>query len=713
MRPSRSSEPPLDRLQGPGRWTALAGAAALAVVTLGTYHRVLDHDFVLYDDALYVTANPAAKEGLSPQTVRWAFTTGYAANWHPLPWLSHLLDVELYGITPRGHHLTSLLLHTANTVLLFLVLRNLTGALIQSLVAAALFGLHPAHVESVAWVAERKDVLSMLLGLLAIAAYGAWVRRPSNLRYALLVVVYLLALLAKPMLVTLPFVLLLLDVWPLGRFRERGTSLLPRLREKLPLFLLAAASSLVTFLVQRAGGAMQSAEAYPLAVRCANAVVAYASYLGTLVWPSGLAVFYPHPGASLALASVCGSLGLLLLLTATAWRLRRRQPAWLVGWLWFVGTLVPVIGVVQVGWQARADRYTYLPSIGLFLAVTWGLGALVNTTAEVRTALAATIGAALTACVFLTRAQVGHWRDSETLFRHALEVTQENFLAHNNLGHYYNERGRPADALPQLQAAVRIRPRYPEARTNLGRSLFLLGRLDEAQAEFERARALRPEDPVVLNNLGFTHLQQGEIAEAERWYRLGLLHAPDWAELHQRLAVILLMEDRADEAQAHFARAAELEPSNHLYREHRMGATGQDPRAATALREHVAARHREVALALFRKGRVVEARDQYSRAVAQNPADVESLNDLGYTLFLEGRLDEAIARYEAALRLRPDLELARGNLATARQRRLAAAAGLDQPASPGTGFRRFRPPASQQPSRTRQGRSAQIEVRSR
>jgi tetratricopeptide (TPR) repeat protein len=647
------------------------------VVTFGTYQRLLDSDFIVYDDDQYVTANPAVRDGLTPEAVRWAFTTGHAANWHPLTWLSHLLDVELYGLNPRGHHLTSLVLHIANTVLLFLVLRGLTGTGTPSLVAAALFGLHPAHVESVAWVAERKDVLSTLLGLLTMAAYGAWARRPSLRRYVLMVVPYGLGLLAKPMLVTLPFVLLLLDLWPLGRFRQEGArgGLLPRLREKLPLFILAAASSVVTFLVQRVGGAVQSVDTYPLTVRCENAVVACAGYLRELVWPSALAVFYPHPGASLSLARVLGSLGLLLLLSAAAWRLRRSQPAVLVGWLWFVGTLVPVIGIVQVGWQAMADRYTYIPSIGLFVALTWGAGALAKATAERQTALAAATGAALAACVFLTRAQVGYWRDSETLFRHALEVTQENFLAHNNLGHYYNERERPADALPQVQEAVRIRPGYSEARTNLGRSLFLLGRLDEAYAEFERAYTLRPDDAVVLNNLGFTRLRQGEIAEAERWYRIGLVRAPDWAELHHRLAVILLMEDRPDEARAHFARAAELDPRNLRYQELRAGAAGQDPRAVTALRQHVGTQHRDLALALFRKGRLAEARDQYSRAVRLNPADAESLNDLGYTLFLDGRLDEAIARYEAALRLRPDLALARSNLAEARR----GTAVLEQP----------------------------------
>lgn len=598
-------------------WRAAVAAAALAAATLTAFRGVAGNDFVVYDDDQYVTANPALRGGLTAQAIRWAFTTGHAANWHPLTWLSHLLDVELFGFAPRGHHLMNLALHVAATLLLFLLLRQLTGNALPSLATAALFGLHPAHVESVAWVAERKDVLSTLLGLLAIAAYAGWVRRPSWLRYGVLVGVFALGLLTKPMLVTLPFVLLLLDFWPLRRWRweEALAGLAPRVREKLPLFVLAAAASLVTLLVQRGGGAVQSADRYPLMIRCQNAAVAYADYLRQLVWPVDLAVFYPHPGASLALVRVLGSLGLLLFLTAGAWRLRRSQPALLVGWLWFVGTLVPVIGLVQVGWQARADRYTYLSSIGLFVALAWGARALA-TTPERRTALAAATGAALAACCLLTHAQVGYWRDSETLFLRTLAVTRENFLAHNNLGHFYNEQGRPAEALPHLQDAIRIRPGYSEAHTNLGRALFLLGRLDEAGTQFERAITLQPDDPVTLNNLGFTRLQQGELAAAERWYRLALEQAPDWAELHHRIAVLLLLENRPDEARFH-----------------------------------------------------------YERAVALDPADAESLNDLGYLLLLDGRLDEAIARLEAALRLRPDLELARGNLVAALQAQAAATGG--------------------------------------
>ncbi|MFN7943030.1 MAG: tetratricopeptide repeat protein [Thermoanaerobaculia bacterium] len=660
-------------MASPG-WRAVAAATALVAATLGAYRGVAGNDFVVYDDDQYVTANPALRDGLTAPAIRWAFVTDHAANWHPLTWLSHLLDVQLFGFAPRGHHLMSLALHVAATVLLFLLLRRLTGNALPSLATAALFGLHPAHVESVAWVAERKDVLSTLLGLFAIAAYAGWVRRPSWRRYAALVGLFALGLLAKPMLVTLPFVLLLLDLWPLRRWswKESLAGLVPRVREKLPLFALAAASCSVTFLVQRGGGAVQSADRYPLAIRCQNAAVAYVDYLRQLAWPSDLAVFYPHPGVALSPLRALASLALLLLLTAGAWRLRRSQPAVLVGWLWFLGTLLPVIGLVQVGWQARADRYTYLPSIGLFVALAWGAGALA-TTPERRTALAAATGAALAACCFVTQAQVGYWRDSETLFLRALAVTRENFLAENNLGHFYNERSRPAEALPHLQEAVRIRPGYGEAHTNLGRALFLLGRVDEAGTQFERANALQPGDPVALNNLAFTRLRQGELAQAERWYRLALERAPDWAELNRQMAVLLLLEERPEEARPHLDRAVDLDPGNPAYRELQAGAAGADPAAIVALRRQLGALHREIALALLRKRRPTAARDHYARAIALDPADAESLNDLGYLLLLDGRWDEAIARLEAAVRLRPDLALARDNLADALRARAAAA----------------------------------------
>ena len=669
--PRAAGRPP--RRLASGRAT-LGLAAALAVLVVFAYRGVLDNGFVDFDDDQYVTLNPALRGGLTPAALRWAFTTGYAANWHPLTWLSHLLDVELYGLAPRGHHLTSLLLHVAGTLALFLLLRSLTRQALPSALAAALFGLHPLHVESVAWVAERKDVLSTLLGFCAIAAYASWARRPSAARYGLLLVLYALGLMAKPMLVTLPFALVLLDVWPLRRLELEGPALAfarqlgRRLAEKSPLFALAAASSVVTFLVQRAGGAMRPSAVYPLGVRVQNAVVACAEYLRDLAWPARLAVFYPHPGASIPIRHVVLALALLAGVSAAAWRLRRRLPAVLVGWLWFLGTLVPVSGLVQVGWQGRADRYTYLPSVGLFVAVAWA-GAHLATTRARRAGAAALAAGVLLCLTSLTRAQVARWHDSETLFRHALAVTRENFLAHNNLGHYYNNQDRPLEALAQLEAAIQIRPGYGEAYTNLGRSQFLLGRLDEAWSSFQKALSFQPEDPVTLNNLGFTRLRQGDLAEAEAWYRKALAAAPDWAELHYKLGLALWLQERVVEAHPQLDRAAQLDPTNALFRDLAAGSAPgpAPPEFREGLARFLAKAHRDVGLARFERQDLAGAGTHYARAVALDPADAQARNDLGYVLLLQGQRDEAVAQFREALRLRPDLELPRNNLALALQ----------------------------------------------
>jgi tetratricopeptide (TPR) repeat protein len=593
-------------------------ASLLAAVTSLAYLPVLDNQFVFYDDDLYLLNNSAVRGGLTWNAVRWAFTTGHAANWHPLTWLSHLTDVQLFGLDPRGHHLTSLALHVANTVLLFLLLRRLTGDDGPSLIAAAVWGLHPAHVESVAWAAERKDVLSTLLGLATMAAYAGWSRRPSATRYLGVLVVFGLGLMAKPMLVTLPFVLLLLDQWPLGRFTRGGAepsrSLRARVVEKLPLFALAAASSAVTFLVQQAGGAVKTFDAYPLGVRVANAVVAYAGYLRMLAWPTGLAVFYPHPEDSLSALRVAGCAALLAGVSVAAWRLRPRHPYLLVGWLWFVGTLVPVIGLVQVGWQAMADRYTYLPSIGLCVAAAWGVGAFLG-----RRAAPATWAVALAACFFLTRDQVGRWRDTETLMQHALRLTGENFLAHNNLGHFYNERGQPAAAVPQLEAAIRIRPKYAEARVNLGRSLVMLGQVDRAGVVLEEAIALRADDPVGLNNLAFVRMQQGRIPESVALYDRVLSLSPEWAEVQHRAGVLQLMAGDVRGGRARLAAAASLEAANAEYVLHARGiedlASGRaEAPAARAFLAYLVTSHRQAAAVLAGRGQEREAQTHLRRA---------------------------------------------------------------------------------------------------
>jgi protein O-mannosyl-transferase len=694
-----------------GRRT-LVLAAALALLAFATFLPALGHGFLVYDDDQYVTANPPVRAGLTPSSMRWAFTSGHAANWHPLTWLSHMTDVELWGLEPRAHHLTNLLLHAANAAVLFLALRALTGATWRSALVAAFFAVHPTRIEVVAWVAERKELLSVLFGFLTLLAYGTWARRGGRGWPWLALTLFAAGLMAKPMLVSLPFVLVLLDVWPLGRtsLEERPVpALLRSVVATAPFLALAAGSCVVTFVVQRAGGAVGTLENYPLTVRVANALVAYVGYLRRLFWPADLAVFYPHPGRSLAVASIVGASILFLVLCVLAWVARRRWPYVFVGWFWFAGTLVPVIGLVQVGFQALADRYAYLTFVGLLIALVWLAAEGVSRgPGWVRGAAAVAASALLVACVVQTRRELAHWKDSETLFRRALAVTRENYVAHQNLAHHLNETNRPAEALPHLEEALRIRPRYPEARVNLGRSLFLLGRLDEAIAQFEQAIELRPDDPVALNNLAFSRMNQGDLADTVRLYALALERQPDWAEVHHRAGIVEIMQGDADGGGRRLQRAAALEPGHPEYGTHARGwealrRDARDPSPdASALREYLVVSHRQAADVLARRGRLADAAEQlqfaagrapdraglhedagiawsragrpaealaaFEAAVAADPARASAHNNLGYILFEKGDVKGAIGRYREALRLAPDFALARNNLALAQAR---------------------------------------------
>jgi tetratricopeptide (TPR) repeat protein len=641
-------------------------ALALAVLTFALFAPALHHGFLVYDDDLYVTGNPHVQAGLTADGVRWAFTTGHSANWHPLTWLSHMADVELWGLDPFGHHLTSLLIHAANTALVFLVLRSLAGGSWACAFVAALFGLHPTRVESVAWVAERKDVLSTLFALLALAAYGAWTRRPAGWRYGAALLAFALGLLSKPMLVTLPFVLVLLDVWPLGRAQAGARRLLV---EKWPFFLLSLASSVVTFLVQRAGGAVGTLDRYPLRARLGNAVLGYAGYLRRLVWPTGLAVFYPHPGGSIGAWPVLGALLLFAGLGLVALASRRRRPFVFVGWWWFAGMLVPVIGLVQVGFQALADRYTYLTYVGLFVAIAWLAAEWAEAGPPWRRPLSVGIAVALlAACAFQTRREVAYWRDSETLFRRALAVTTDNDVANQNLGHYLNETNRPAEAIPYLEEALRIRPRYAEARVNRGRSAFLLGNVDESVTHFEQAIALRPDDPVACNNLAFARMNQGELREAVRLYARALSSQPDWAEVQHRAGIVQIMQGDWAGGGERLRRAAALEPSSLEYPIHAQGfealsrERGDSSPQARALRDYLVVSHRQAAGVLGKRGRVQDAVAQLEKAVDLDPGRADLLEELGVALASLGRAEKAIDVFESALRLEPRLPASHNNL---------------------------------------------------
>jgi tetratricopeptide (TPR) repeat protein len=452
-----------------GRRLPLLLGAALALLTLAAYLPALHNGFVNLDDGFYVTGNPQVQKGITRASAAWALTANVANNWHPLTLLSHQLDCQLFGLDPAGHHATSLLLHLANTLLLFAVLRGMTGALWRSAAVAALFAVHPAHVESVAWVAERKDVLSALFWILAMAAWTGYARRPSPGRYLLAALMMILGLMAKPMVVTLPFALLLLDVWPLER---HGLGWRRLIAEKLPLLALSAAASLVTLRYQRTS--LAPLDLVPWSLRLANAAVSYAAYLGKLLLPRNLAVFYPIPLAIPAW-QVAAATVLLAALTALAVWKARRAPWLLVGWLWFLGTLVPVIGLVQVGRQAMADRYTYIPSIGLFVAIVWGIAALAR---ERRAILSMAAAAAILALAAGTWMQAGYWRDSVALYRHALAVTRGNYVAHVGLAKALTAKRDWTGAAEQYRAALALRPGLTEARAGLA-AVLRAGDLEE------------------------------------------------------------------------------------------------------------------------------------------------------------------------------------------------------------------------------------------
>jgi protein O-mannosyl-transferase len=506
--PPAPTSPPTSPPAGPAlRLRDLLVAAGVAALVLAALWPVGQNGFVVFDDGEYVTQNPWVLAGLTWRGVGWAFGSFHSSNWHPLTWLSHMLDVELFGLDAGWHHRVSLLWHAATTVLLFAWLRDATGATWRSALVAALFGVHPLHVESVAWAAERKDVLCAFFFVLALLAYTRWTRHPTPARYATVAAAFAAALLSKPMALSLPVVLLLVDVWPLARLRPgevTASAAWPLLREKLPLFLLGAASSAVTLAAQGQAGATRSLGTVPWTARIANAVVSYASYLVKTVWPADLAVFYPHPFATggLAPGTVAASALALAAISAAALSRWRRQPALAAGWAWYLVTLLPAIGIVQVGSQAMADRYTYLPLVGVFAGAAWALPDASRTPA-LRGAIAAACAAAVVALATAARAQVGVWKDTFTLFRHAADVTRDNWLAWKNLGVEYFQRGAVEEARRAFEASVRAWPHDPAAWTDLAAARSAVGDHAGAADAIRRALALRSDD-------------------AEAWYLLGM-----------------------------------------------------------------------------------------------------------------------------------------------------------------------------------------------
>ena len=582
----------------------------LAAIVWLVFGQAVHFTFVNYDDNAYVYENPAVMGGLSWNGVKWAFTHTVALNWHPLTMLSHMLDCQLYGLNAGGHHLTNILLHTASVIVLFLVLQQMTDKLWRSAMVAAVFAIHPLHVESVAWVAERKDVLSGLFFMLTLWAYARYARRPFSLgRYLWVVVLFTLGLLSKPMLVTLPFVLLLLDYWPLGRFQLttfRGTfrALRPLLLEKIPLFLLSAVLSIATFIAQK--NFRMTLENLPLASRFSNAIVSYGIYVWEMIWPQNLAVFYP-PMPAMPIWQIVIASALLLIITAMAIWLARRRAYVLVGWLWYLGMLVPVIGLVQVGSQSHADRYTYLPQIGLYVLLIWGAADLCARWRHRRMALGAVSMMILVGLIFCARAQTSYWQNSESLWTHSLACTPDNALAENNLGDVLSRMGREDEAMIHLQRAVQINPRFAKAYFNLGNLSLQRGRNDEAMGYFQQALQIDPRYAEAHNNLGYALYSTGHQDEAMAQFQQALQIDPDDTVAHNDLGSALLSMGRDDEAIVQFRQVLQINPD--------------DTDA-----------HLNLGKALIRMGQEGEAMAYYKRALQINPRSLNIQNDLAWVL---------------------------------------------------------------------------------
>jgi protein O-mannosyl-transferase len=546
----------------------------LIIVTCVVYWQVGNHQFVNYDDGKYILENPHVRTGLTRENVVWAFTSTYASNWHPLTWLSHMLDVQLFGLNPGPQHLVNVLFHAFNTALLFLFLLRMTGAFWQSVFVATLFALHPLHVESVAWVAERKDVLSGFFFMVTLLLYSGYVERPGRGRYLATLGAFTLGLMAKPMLVTLPFVLLLLDYWPLGRLTlgqsvtpaRRGTapsalkpSAVRLLWEKTPFFALSAASSIVTVYAQHKGGAMSSIRAVPISFRIFNALWAYVLYLVKMVWPVNLAVLYPLP-PTLTVAQGLFAAAFLGVISFLVVRSAKRHPYLLVGWLWYLGVLVPVIGLVQVGSQSMADRYTYLPLIGIFIMLAWGMRTAAGNDRVRRIILSAVATILIITCTALTWLQLGYWKNSITLFSHATETVPDNFIAHEALGLVLAKSGRFDEAVSHYSESLRIWPEYDRALIGMGNVLVRQGRIEEAASFANRALQLKPGSSEAHFLLGFISMQEGRNDEALHHYFAGLRSDPENEGIHHIVGVILGAEGKLDASIEQFNDALRIKP---------------------------------------------------------------------------------------------------------------------------------------------------------
>jgi tetratricopeptide (TPR) repeat protein len=644
----------------------------LILVTLIAFGRIIGNGFINFDDPSYITENNYIKSGINLESVKWAFTRSYAANWHPLTWFSHMLDWQLFGANAAGHHFVSLLLHIGSAILLFLFLSKTTGSLWRSAFVAALFALHPLRVESVAWASERKDVLSMFLGLSSIYAYAYYIESSKLSRYFIALILFALSLMAKPMLVTLPFVLLLLDYWPLGRWQKAlqpgllpvsndsglvkkkgkqlrvdsgkekkiSLSLMSRAKiirsllwEKGPFIFLSTVSSILTIWAQSKWGAVASLGKLPLIDRIWNAIISYVAYLGKTFWPADFAVLYPLEN-SFQMWQIFGALLLLLGISVTTIFFIKKAPFLFVGWSWYLGTLIPVIGLMQVGMQSMADRYTYFPSIGIAIILTWGFAYLVPKAKLRKIILLPAVVIILAVLTFLTWQQCGYWKNSISLFTHVVQATKDNYLAHDSLGAALAAVGKKEEAIAHYREAIDINPFYPEAYSNMGVVLAVQGRNEEAIAHYLAAININPNYGDAFYNLANLYVKQRKIEEAIDNYRQAIKINPDHVDAHCNLADVFVKQNKLDQAIFHFREAVRIAPSSF-----------------SALNN--------LGVNLEKQLKHDEAIYYYRKAMLIEPQYPGIYFNLGVALGNKGEIKEAIDNFRQASNLKPDYEEAR------------------------------------------------------
>jgi tetratricopeptide (TPR) repeat protein len=533
------------------------------------FFQVSRHEFVNYDDHYYVTDNPIVKRGLTLEGIRWALQSTYASNWHPVTWLSHMMDVQLFGVASGWHHIVNVILHLCNAMLLFFLFKWMKGSTFSGCLLASLFALHPLHVESVAWVAERKDVLSTLFWLLSMLAYAWYCQKRKLMPYALALTAFALGLMTKPMLVTLPFVFLLMDYWPMARYVNAKTNpshkenwhkwVFPIVLEKIPFLILSAISCTITIHAQKASGAMALTNAYPILLRMKNAIVSYWLYIYKTLWPTKLAVLYPYD-FGIPSGKVLFAMAAISAITVFSIRLRKSHPWLVVGWFWYLGTLLPVIGLVQVGTQAMADRYTYVPIIGLFIMVAWETDWQLSKLHFGNLVGSIVVVALILTCSLLSWKQAGYWKNSATLFHRAIDVTQNNYVAHNNLGQYLSSQGLFDEALIHYRKALAIAPRFEVAYLSMGNDQMNMGKFDEAMKFFDQGLQTNPNNPSLLNNMGNAHFKKGLYNKAAQYYARAIQADPRYAEAYNNLGGALVKRQRYDDAVILFQKALQLKP---------------------------------------------------------------------------------------------------------------------------------------------------------